>query len=74
MELTLVGLQNSGKTTLVNVIAVQLLSVCLSVRPNARSMMTYVQNGDFSEDMIPTVGFNMRSVPLVFGLLFYVEF
>ncbi|KAJ3107709.1 ADP-ribosylation factor-like protein 8B [Phlyctochytrium planicorne] len=40
MELTLVGLQNSGKTTLVNVIA----------------------NGQFSEDMIPTVGFNMRKV------------
>ncbi|KAF9580701.1 ADP-ribosylation factor-like protein 8B, partial [Lunasporangiospora selenospora] len=40
MELTLVGLQNSGKTTLVNVIAT-----------NA-----------FSEDMIPTVGFNMRKV------------
>ena len=40
MELTLVGLQNSGKTTLVNVIA----------------------TGSFSEDMIPTVGFNMRKV------------
>eukprot|EP00842_Homolaphlyctis_polyrhiza_P003876 jgi/Hompol1/448/HPOL_004195-RA len=40
MELTLVGLQNSGKTTLVGVIA----------------------NGEFTEDMIPTVGFNMRKV------------
>eukprot|EP00037_Helgoeca_nana_P031932 m.411307 g.411307 ORF g.411307 m.411307 type:complete len:186 (-) comp28625_c0_seq1:170-727(-) len=40
MELTLVGLQNSGKTTFVNVIA----------------------SGQFSEDMIPTVGFNMRKV------------
>jgi ADP-ribosylation factor-like protein 8 len=40
MEITLVGLQNSGKTTLVNVLA---------------------GNG-FSEDMIPTVGFNMRKV------------
>ncbi|KAF9426030.1 ADP-ribosylation factor-like protein 8B [Podila epigama] len=40
MELTLIGLQNSGKTTLVNVIA----------------------SGQFSEDMIPTVGFNMRKV------------
>jgi len=40
MELTLVGLQNSGKTTLVNVVA----------------------TGGFSEDMIPTVGFNMRKV------------
>ncbi|ESO02484.1 hypothetical protein HELRODRAFT_155828 [Helobdella robusta] len=40
MELALVGLQNSGKTTFVNVIAA----------------------GEFSEDMIPTVGFNMRTV------------
>ena len=40
MELTLVGLQNSGKTTLVNVMV----------------------NGTFQEDMIPTVGFNMRRV------------
>lgn len=40
MELTLVGLQNSGKTTFVNVIA----------------------SGSFVEDMIPTVGFNMRKV------------
>jgi len=40
MELTLVGLQNSGKTTLVNVIA----------------------TGSFNEDMIPTVGFNMKKV------------
>lgn len=40
MELTLVGLQNSGKTTFVNIIA----------------------SGQFSEDMIPTVGFNMRKV------------
>ena len=40
MEVTLVGLQNSGKTTLVNVLA----------------------GSGFSEDMIPTVGFNMRKV------------
>eukprot|EP01133_Synstelium_polycarpum_P012062 gene12062-14113_t len=40
MELTLVGLQNSGKTTLVNVIS----------------------SGQFAEDMIPTVGFNMKKV------------
>merc|ERR1712141_866207 len=37
---TLVGLQNSGKTTLVDVLG----------------------SGSFSEDMIPTVGFNMRKV------------
>ncbi|KAF6025773.1 hypothetical protein EB796_016024 [Bugula neritina] len=40
MELTLVGLQYSGKTTFVSVIA----------------------SGEFTEDMIPTVGFNMRKV------------
>merc|ERR1711966_108086 len=40
MEITLVGLQNAGKSTLVNVIA----------------------SGAFVEDMIPTVGFNMRKV------------
>lgn len=40
MELTLIGLQNSGKTTFVNVIA----------------------SGQFDENMIPTVGFNMRKV------------
>ncbi|KAH8930408.1 P-loop containing nucleoside triphosphate hydrolase protein [Atractiella rhizophila] len=40
LEITLVGLQNSGKTSLVNVLA----------------------NGQFSEEMIPTVGFNMRKV------------
>jgi len=40
MELPMVGLQNSGKTTLVNVIA----------------------SGQYTEDMIPTVGFNMKKV------------
>ena len=40
MELTILGLQNAGKTTLVNLLA----------------------TGDFTEDRIPTVGFNMRKV------------
>lgn len=40
MELTLVGLQYSGKTTFVNVISSE----------------------KFCEDMIPTVGFNMRKI------------
>eukprot|EP00300_Choanocystis_sp_HF-7_P030020 c38763_g1_i1.p1 GENE.c38763_g1_i1~~c38763_g1_i1.p1 ORF type:complete len:189 (-),score=43.14 c38763_g1_i1:45-611(-) len=40
MELTLVGLQNAGKTTLVNVLA----------------------TGSYVEDMIPTVGFNLRKI------------
>ncbi|XP_028767236.1 ADP-ribosylation factor-like protein 8a isoform X2 [Neltuma alba] len=40
MELSLIGLQNAGKTSLVNAIA----------------------TGGYSEDMIPTVGFNMKKV------------
>lgn len=40
MELSLIGLQNAGKTSLVNVLT----------------------TGAFHEDMIPTVGFNMRKV------------
>lgn len=40
MELSLIGLQNAGKTSFVNVIT----------------------TGSFHEDMIPTVGFNMRKV------------
>jgi len=40
MELSLIGLNAAGKTSLVNVLA----------------------TGSFSEDMIPTVGFNMRKV------------
>jgi len=40
LEITLVGLQNAGKTSLVNVLAA----------------------GQFSEDMMPTVGFNMKKV------------
>lgn len=40
MQIALVGLQNAGKTSLVNVLT----------------------TGSFHEDMIPTVGFNMRKV------------
>lgn len=40
MELSLIGLQNAGKTSLVNVLT----------------------TGTFHEDMMPTVGFNMRKV------------
>jgi ADP-ribosylation factor-like protein 8 len=40
MEMSLVGLQNAGKTSLV----------------------TALSGGDFNEEMIPTVGFNMRKV------------
>lgn len=38
LEITIIGLQNSGKTSLVNVI----------------------MSGQFSDTMVPTVGFNMR--------------
>lgn len=71
MELTLVGLQNSGKTTLVNVVAVRSLG-CLPVPLHTRAgasahvsracVTPPLQTGGFSEDMIPTVGFNMRKV------------
>ncbi|AES87429.1 putative small GTPase superfamily, ARF/SAR type, P-loop containing nucleoside triphosphate hydrolase [Medicago truncatula] len=40
MEISLIGLQNAGKTSLVNA----------------------VTTGGYSEEMIPTVGFNMRKV------------
>ncbi|KMZ70915.1 putative ADP-ribosylation factor [Zostera marina] len=40
MEISLIGLHNAGKTSLVNIIAA----------------------GDFTEDMIPTVGFNMKKL------------
>ncbi|KAJ8752491.1 hypothetical protein K2173_004779 [Erythroxylum novogranatense] len=40
MELSLIGLQNAGKISLINVVA----------------------TGGYSEDMIPTEGFNMRKV------------
>ncbi|EGV92036.1 ADP-ribosylation factor-like protein 8B [Cricetulus griseus] len=77
MELTLVGLQYSGKTTFVNVIAVS--SRLRATRPPTRACHlpegragpcdpAHVGLGDcslagqFSEDMIPTVGFNMRKV------------
>ena len=61
MELTLVGLQNSGKTTFVNVIAV---SVCEFYLMPTNTFFPYLslQSGQFNEDMIPTVGFNMRKV------------
>ena len=69
MELTLVGLQNSGKTTLVNV-----LSVCPHTTPpthrenhpttvsRSHTDSQRTQSGSFQEDMIPTVGFNMKKV------------
>ncbi|XP_061422899.1 ADP-ribosylation factor-like protein 8B-A isoform X1 [Lethenteron reissneri] len=56
MELTLVGLQYSGKTTFVNVIAVKQPTHCAS----ARRALSW--SGQFNEDMIPTVGFNMRKI------------
>jgi len=67
MELSLIGLQNAGKTSLVNVIAVtirhpfgtthHMLDDCIMGKH-----VFFLQTGGFSEDMIPTVGFNMRKV------------
>ncbi|XP_060160623.1 ADP-ribosylation factor-like protein 8A isoform X1 [Globicephala melas] len=68
MELTLVGLQYSGKTTFVNVIApfgpwpprtahLGPGDFC----PFSNSDSSF-QSGQFNEDMIPTVGFNMRKI------------
>lgn len=73
MELTLVGLQNSGKTTLVNVIAVSTnlcmytmytlaIIVCVVAYKNDIYIYIFIQSGQFIEDSIPTVGFNMRKV------------
>ncbi|XP_041639704.1 ADP-ribosylation factor-like protein 8B-A isoform X1 [Cheilinus undulatus] len=59
MELTLVGLQYSGKTTFVNVIAI--LNDVFQDRCT-HGNKPEIQSGHFSEDMIPTVGFNMRKV------------
>ena len=68
MELSLIGLQNAGKTSLVNVVAVispyPFLSIYiyLSFTSLLICSFLFVQTGGYSEDMIPTVGFNMRKV------------
>lgn len=77
MELTLVGLQYSGKTTFVNVIAVSNATpklifffgfrFAVVIDDNTMtsifvSVLSLSQSGQFSEDMIPTVGFNMRKI------------
>lgn len=102
MELTLVGLQYSGKTTFVNVIAVSEYCLCNNNCSLIVSIYHYLlqlglifiriisfyclvlffgfhfdantfcssidhnnilfQSGQFNEDMIPTVGFNMRKI------------
>lgn len=54
MELTLVGLQNAGKTTLVNTISVSVTHSWIFI--------SCTQYGKCNEDTIPTVGFNMRKV------------
>nr|XP_040134371.1 ADP-ribosylation factor-like protein 8A isoform X1 [Ictidomys tridecemlineatus] len=59
MELTLVGLQYSGKTTFVNVIAYW----GLNPEPHTCQIQDDDNmSGQFNEDMIPTVGFNMRKI------------
>lgn len=62
MELTLVGLQNSGKTTFVNVIAVSSFFFSEDGNSVRLAKKFYFQSGQFTEDMIPTVGFNMRKI------------
>ena len=61
MELTLIGLQYSGKTTFVNVIAVSKKKAHLNDFIKLL-IIFFPQSGQFTEDMIPTVGFNMRKI------------
>ena len=59
MELTLVGLQHAGKTTFVNVIASgQFNEVGRKLRSAQDRVVKYFD----VQDMIPTVGFNMRKI------------
>ena len=62
MELSLIGLNAAGKTSLVNVIAVSSSAAPLQLHGSASSRLPSPQTGSFSDDMIPTVGFNMRKV------------
>ena len=93
MELSLIGLNAAGKTSLVNVIAVSALPPVVLRAPALQQLRNracavprvlrargccarrhrvpptrltrwapLAQTGAFSEDMIPTVGFNMRKV------------
>ena len=62
MELTLVGLQFSGKTTFVNVIAVSVIGSKSLNFGHIFVKVIYFQSGQFTDDMIPTVGFNMRKI------------
>ena len=64
MELSLVGLQNAGKTSLVNVIAVsntkkrlKINLFCYLVVAFSSHIIIFMfcQTGGYSEDMIPTV-------------------
>lgn len=70
----MLGLQGAGKTTLVNVIAVRSKHT-RSLTPVPRATIAHTsraicvaaclapsQVGEFTEDTIPTVGFNMRKV------------
>ena len=90
MELTMLGLQGAGKTTLVNVIAVRrrpsmrrprCARTPAHTRPGRRACRSALirsalvpalplQVGEFTEDTIPTVGFNMRKVNKVRRIVF----
>lgn len=58
MELTLVGLQNSGKSTLVNVITVRALLMTGRIAHGC----AWPQGGGFDEEIVPTIGFSMKKV------------
>lgn len=68
MELSLVGLQNAGKTSLLNAIAVSetqtlhILSSMYSCYPFTLIILCFhYQTGGYSEDMIPTVSIFSRT-------------
>ncbi|KAG6392704.1 hypothetical protein SASPL_146928 [Salvia splendens] len=67
MELSLVGLQNAGKTSLVNAITVSVDNMPIDglvvfLKSLVLLMFVFIQTGGYTEDSIPTVGFNMRKV------------
>lgn len=76
MEISLIGLQNAGKTSLVNVIAVckcnqptgQLIFCIISSFPkntDAEICLILLKTGGYSEDMIPTVCYLSLTIKLV---------
>lgn len=87
MELSLIGLQNAGKTSLVNVIAVSkpFMRGVNFFKKNYFPLFrfdadgkisvfgTYFQTGGYSEDMIPTVCHLCFSLICYLPLIFAIE-